>query len=1611
MSKTIDKRIVEMQFNNKQFESGIKTSLSSIEKLKQGLNFKDSAKGLAELQNAGKSFSLSKISESVEYVAGKFSNLGIIGVTALQNITNSAIEAGKSIVSAFTIDPIKTGFQEYETQINAIQTVLANTSHQGTTLDDVNKALDELNVYADKTIYNFTEMTKNIGTFTAAGVDLETSVKAIKGIANLAAISGSNSEQASRAMYQLSQAIAAGKVNLQDWNSVVNAGMGGKVFQDALVRTGKLMGADINASQSFRESISAKDGTDWLTADILLATLEQFTGDMTEAELKAKGFTDEQTKSIIAMGKTANAVATEVKTFTQLMDTMKESVQSGWTQTWEILIGDFDQAKSLLTSISNFFGDIINKSAESRNNTLESWASMGGRDNLLEGLKNTFEGILSVIKPIQDAFREIFPPATATQLSNISKTFKELSENFKLSDETANKLKSTFKGIFSLFDIGGKAVSALAGGFFDLFQYILPSAGGLLDITAALGDYITGVNESIDKTNIFGKAIDGVVNVLKGIGDKIKSFGSLVSGLFSDLDGLSGRISSMLKPVKSFFDTIQGGFSSFSGNMSNPFSSFNLGSLFTLLSGGLLISAISKLKEFFSSLKEIAEGGGILDSFKEILGGVQETLESFQNSLKSDTLIKIAAALGILTVSILSLASVDPIKLTSALTAMAVMIGELFAALSMFEKAASGAGFKGIGKVAFALLTLSTSVLILTGAVKALSSLNWDELVKGLEGVGGLMVMLTISAKSLSKSSGQMMKGSLGLISFSVAINILANAVKSLGELNVESLTKGLIGVGVLCAELVLFMNNTKLDSMGMTKGMGLMFLATSILILSKSVEQFSKMDGEGIVKGLGSVLVILAELSLFINTTGDAKKVISTSIGMTILGGAMLIFAEAVTRMGELSWESIAKGIITMASSLSIISVALKLMPKNMISSGLGLVAIATSMVILSNALGSMSGMSWEGVAKSLVALAGALGILAIATNAMSGAIGGAAAIMVVSAALLMLAPVIKTLGSMSFAEVATSLIVLAGSFAVIGGAAALLTPIIPAMLGLTGALALLGVASLGVGVGISALAIGLTTLAASGAAGVAALTAVITGLLGLIPLVLEQIGLGIVAFAKVISDGAPAIAEAVIAVGTAIIQTIGELTPMLVTTVITLLTTLLQTLADNMPQMVDAGFRILLSILQGIRDNIQEIVVVSVQIITEFVNGISSQLPVITQAGFDLIISFIDSLSMAIEQNTGRLVESILGLGGAMIQGLIDGLMSGVTSVVDTIKNIGTSALDGLKEVLGIHSPSREFESAGEYSVQGYINGMTTSTSLISSTSANMGTVALAAINAMNPQFTEAGKNNIVYLISGFNQMLPQAQTSIITIMERILYEIQTKNPNFVIEGKKLINSLLNGIRDMETESASVARSLVEKIVGEVSSRSNALYEAGRNLAASLADGLRAGIDDVRRAAQELADAAGSINSGPSYGGGNDDNEESGGGSYGERSSAYKNLQKSMAAFSTAFQNGIDSEPTIRPVMDLSEIEKDSTKLNEMLNSNRTLDLTRSISNTAMTARSMKRTSELTTSEPEHNSTNPASIQFVQNNYSPKALSRIDIYRQTKNQISQMKEKVVMK
>ena len=1444
MSRTIDERIVEMRFDNRQFERNVQTSLSTLDKLKQGLDLDGAAKGLENLGDAAKKCNMSALSSSVETVRAKFSALEVVAMTTLSNITNSALNTEKRLVSALTIDPIKTGFQEYETQIGAVQTILANTQHEGTNLQQVNRALDELNTYADKTIYNFTEMTRNIGTFTAAGVKLQTSVDSIKGIANLAAISGSTSQQASTAMYQLSQALAAGRVSLMDWNSVVNAGMGGKVFQDALVRTSELLGTGaqnaINMYGSFRESLTRGE---WLTTEVLTETLKQFAGAYTEADLVQQGFTEAQAKEIAQMAQTAEDAATKVKTFTQLWDTLKESAQSGWTETWEILVGDFDEAKALLTEVFNTIGGIIGESAQARNELLSGGLSSGwkqlldqgiadeagfiesiqavaresgdafdqlvadsdsftdalkqglkdgvissetlseavyhlqgkmsgmsqeerkaagytsemveqietladslrdgsvsmdeftekilrpsGRENLIQSVWNAAKGLVSVIAPIKDAFRDIFPPATSDQLYALTETLRSFSERLTISDETADKLQRTFKGLFSMLDLGRQAIMAVVNAVMPMAGGIGSLADGLLTVTAAIGDFLTGINDAAKKGKVFSKVAQGIADALGFVVSGIQTFIGFLGDVFAipgfeAFQALLGRIqtrigqvidavgglgfgvddavntmdsavgnSKFLQMLQSLFNgvkTIASGIIGVLGGLSatliDAIGNADFSGVIDLLNGISLGGIAVGITKFMNSLtKSFDDVGGLLDNVKGILDGVRGCFEAYQTQLKAGTLLKIASAIAVLAAAIVTISLIDSGKLTASLGAITVLFAELMASMAIFSRISGEV--KGVVKGTAAMIGVSTSVLLLASALKKISDIEPEQMVVALAGIAGLMTALVAAAKVLGSGSSSVIKGSAQMVVFAGAIKMLASACIDLAQLDFAGVAKGLTGVGVLMAEVSLFTNTVKVNKGAMATAAGILVLASAMKVFASACKDFGQMNAGELVKGLSSVGAVLLEITAFTKLTGNAQGLISTGLAMIEIGAAMKIFASAMADFGGMFLAEIGKGLLAMGGALAEVAIAMKAMPKNLITTGAGLVTVGAALNVLAEALGKMGGMSWEAIAKSLVAMGGALAELAVGLNFMNGTLAGSAAMLVAASALAVLTPVLFTLGSMSWEAIAKGLITVAGAFTVIGTAGALLTPLLPTILGLGGAFALIGVgiAGLGaglllVGTGLTAIAVGITGLATSLGAGVtiivAGLTSIITGIAALIPAIAQQLGEAVIAFAGVITNGAPAIGNAVKALVLTLVDVLVECVPAIANGALELIAGVLAALAAYTPQIVDS----------------------IMQFLIEVIDGLARNLPTLIQSVVNLLMSFFSGIVSALGSiDTDALLKGAAGIGllsGIMVAlgalaGLIPSAMVGVLGLGVVMAELAVvlAAIGGLAQIPGL-------------------------------------------------------------------------------------------------------------------------------------------------------------------------------------------------------------------------------------------------------------------------------------------------------------------------------------
>ena len=1235
LSKTVDERVVEMRFDNKDFEKNVQTTMSTLDKFKQKLNFNGASKGLENIEKSASKVNMSGLGSAVETVQAKFSKLEVMSVTALANITNSAVNAGKRIVDALTLEPVMSGFQEYETQINAVQTILANTSSKGSTLEDVNKALDELNHYADMTIYNFTEMTKNIGTFTAAGVDLDTSVSAIKGIANLAAVSGSTSQQASTAMYQLSQALAAGTVKLQDWNSVVNAGMGGQVFQDALKETAKVHGVAIDKmikdEGSFRETL--KKG--WLTSDILTETLSKFTGDLNEQQLKTMGYSEEQIKSIIKMGKTANDAATKVKTFSQLFDTLKEATQSGWTQSWEIIVGDFEEAKSFLTGISDTLSNMINTSADARNKVLSDWKDLGGRTAIIDSLKNTFEGLESILKPIHEAFKDIFPPITAKQLYSFSVGLKKLTSHLKISDTTANNLKETFKGVFSLFDIGISAITSFGKGIISVLGSFAGIEGGILGVTAELGKGVTGFRNYIKEIGLFENITGGLSNILISFINGIKTFSKAILDQFNVKD--------FSNIFESIANIVSGGIKNISDIMQNLIKTFSSSDLIDVLNNGILATILLKIKKTIGDLSSSFESGsGVIKNITGILDDVRDCFKAYQEQLKAGTLIKIAVAIGILAGAIFTLSTIKADALTSSLVALTVLFVELVQALNKISDIQGN--ISNTIKACSLMIAMSISIGILANALKNIASIDWGGLSRGLVGIGALMTELSLFI-SKTDLTGKIRSSATGLVLIATAMLILSKAIEEFSCMNWEDIGKGVAAIGGLLTLMSVFTNTTKSVGNAISIGVAINLLATSINNIVDAMKNISDISLDDIQKGLIGIGGALGSIALGMNLM--PKNMLTVSAGLLIVCSALENLSSFVTSIGESSWNDLAKGLSTLGASLGILSVGLKAM-QGSIGGSVALISASVALLAITNVIKELGSVNITSILKSLVTIASVFAIIGAASTILSPLI-----------------PIILSL---------------AVAFTLFGAA----------ILSIGAGLTLMGIGLTTISAGITALALS----AASGATSiVASLTIIITGFISLISTIIAKMAEGIVSFVQVISESASKIATALMKVLAETLKSLSTYGPVIVDSLLSLFVKIIDSVAEHVPELIVAFNNLFRSIFDGVINSLKNVnsdsllkVVSAVGIMTVLMKTLSTVTSVLPSAMVGLagigvaftelsgILALLGGLAQIpglkwLIGEGGVLLETIGTAIGKFIGGIAGEISAGVTSSLPVI------------------------------------------------------------------------------------------------------------------------------------------------------------------------------------------------------------------------------------------------------------------------------------------------------------------------------------------------------
>lgn len=978
MSKQVDDRVVSMEFDNANFEKNVKTSMSTLERLKQALNFRGATKGLEAVDSAAKKVNFSSMASAVDQIGVRFSAMQVVATTALANITNAAVNAGKQMVGALTIQPAISGYQEYETQIGSIQTILSNTRHAGTSLEEVTSALDELNTYADQTIYNFTEMTRNIGTFTAAGVDLGTSTQAIKGIANLGAVSGSTSVQVSTAMYQLSQALAAGRVSLMDWNSVVNAGMGGKLFQDALIRTSEVMHTGAQAAieeyGSFRESLTQGQ---WLTAEVLTETLNQIAGAYTKEELIAKGYTEAQAQDILALADDATKAATKVRTFSQLISTTMEALGSGWTNTWEILVGDFEEATELWSGINEVISEAIGSSAEARNEMLQKWADAGGRQDVLDGLKAGFEGLVALATPIKEAFSDIFPPMTAKTLKDISIGFNDMMQDFKaFASEAAPVVKDVFTAIFSVVKAIGSVIGSAASGLGEFFGVISSSGGDIGSIVSKLAGFVTGAANAVTESgaltgiltvlgNAFGNVLNAITALLNG---GVSKLGSMFSGVGDILSGAAQIIIDAVHNITSGIGDILG--------------TADLGSIIDVFNSGMLAALVTSVRGWFDKLTggvEDSTGGlietitemteGISENVTDILDSVRGSLEAWQSSIKAGTLLKIAVAIAILAGSITVLAAIDPDRLTDSLGAITVLFTELLGSLAIFTKL--NTSFEQLTGIA-TLLGLATGIAILALALKSIAELDMEQMEVGILGVAGLAAAMVAVSKAMTMG-GNISGGAFQMILMAAAIKILASVAIDMSSLSWEEIGKGLASVGALLAEMAIFSNVVKSAGLGRVAA-SLILISAALEILQDVVIDFGSMNIEQIVLGLATIGAALGELAIFTRLLPKGGTLLKSAAGIILISAALSVLEPVMASFASLGLEGTATGVAAIGGVLAALTYFLKPMLDLNIADMAGLMwaipELIGSLSTIAETMNAMAGLKAQDIAGALVSM-----------------------------------------------------------------------------------------------------------------------------------------------------------------------------------------------------------------------------------------------------------------------------------------------------------------------------------------------------------------------------------------------------------------------------------------------------------------------------------------------------------------------------------------------------------------------------------------------------------------------------------------------------------------
>lgn len=1509
---TIDERVVQMKFDNQQFESGAKTSLGTLDKLKNALSFGKASKELENFQNQGNRFSLAGLGSTLDNVAAKFDAFGIMGQRVLSNIADAAYRTGERLIKSLSVDNIQAGWNKFEDKTTSVATLVA----QGYDMKTVDEQLNRLNWFTDETSYNFVDMVSSISKFTASGKDLKESVNAMEGIATWVSLSGQNAATASRAMYQLSQAMGSGVMRKEDYKSIQNMSMDTDEFRQQALDAGVALGTlKKNADGTYISIVKGAKGVEkftkaqfaehltqdlWFNDKVMMKVFGNYGAAVDQIYEYAEKHGVTASEAIEALGDKVDKFglkafksAQEAKTFTDVLDSVKDAVSTGWMTTFELIFGNYEEAKVLWTDLANELYDVFAEGGNRRNELLEGWKELGGRTKLVESFWNAWNGVMNIISMVKEAFNDIFPPTTVDRLLSITegirdltnrfKHFLELPENYEkalkkgiLDDEQLANIETiknrienvsnTLRGVFAILDIVKQGFMAFVQLGVKLVKTLFPVGDSILDITGSFGEWAVKLRDTIEETNFFGQIVESLSPIIEKVGtvllwviDKIKTAFSKISGIFKPFKEESTEAAEVVEkkwsPISDIIAIVQKAFSRF-GEIFRALGPIfkNLGSALGDLWDTLHEKIMTGLTNFTSSgPKDLVNGG--------IFGLLIFSLTNFINRLKN------------------ILPDVDPEK---------GLIGTIIDGVQELFSGLTGLGGGDEDIFGDQILKIAGAIGILAASLFVISTIDSAKLMQSVGAIGVLMYALEdiverlsyldsstasqsekggifgkiLGKFSMKSSESDLIKTSVSMIAVAGAIGILALAVAKLSTLQWTDLAKGLVGVGALLAMVVLTAKALSTSDGKIIKGAGsLILVGVAIRILTGAVTKLSELGPDKLVDGLMAVGALLLELTLFTQFAG--KIGVGSGLGLIGLAASLVVIAKAVSAFGTLDLNVLSQGMSSVAAVLALIVLFTRtISTKGLLRISVAMLAMSASLIIIGKAMKSIGSLNEDQITKALGGMAGALVAMVAAASVLGTVKGtgkGALAILTMSAALVVLAGAFTILSAIPASNLITIVLGIAAAFVVLGVAGALLAPI-------AGGIALLGLAMAAVGVGILAAGAGLTALSA----------------------------------------GIMALSASVLIAG-----------PMLVNAIATTVLAVLLAAYKLLPAFVDLGLGMILNILIGIYNKLPEIVQIAVLIILKFLLTISQLFPLIIMTGIQLIINFINGMALAIRDNS----EAIMMAVGNLLSSIVYMVLTAVQMIAEQIPIIGgwvSDGIQGIKDSIDDTFNEEEMAKITERGLSGATKGIEAAEADAAAAAGGYGDASVEGFMEKLPDFVgaagdmgTAGADELLSYLGDYNSAGYDLAADAVSGADSadLLAEMAGSGDNY---SNGFINAIHYREYDAELAGYRIAKAAVRgsKSALQEKSPSKVMFKVG----SFATQGLINGIDSLKGDTEDTAFSVGK--------------------------SAADAMSSVMSNLSTILNSDMDLNPTITPVLDLSEIQNGTNSLNGMFG-NRSLSL----------------------------------------------------------------------